>query len=268
MKIGIYSNAELVKHGSILKSIRKALGDRGLPYEETTDSESLPACDVLIVIGGDGTILHAAVKAGKSGAKILGVNAGNLGFLTQFEGDQAEAVADILSAPFETEKRTILEAECGGEKACALNDVLLQRKYTRGADNNVVSVEAEIGGEKVDRFTGDGIIVSTPTGSTAYSLAAGGSILTPDLPAFILTPVCAHSLHNRPIVFSDEKTIAFTRDSADESGLSLFCDGIFVREVERGEKVTVRKAPYGVEFVRCGKSFFDKLLYKLNKWSR
>ena len=268
MKIAIYSNAALEKHAPILAAIRKSLKRRGLPFSETTDIDRIPESDVLIVIGGDGTILHAAVKAGTRGACILGVNAGNLGFLTQFEAEQAEAVADILSTPFEREKRTLLEAETEGGRVLALNEILLQRRYIEGADNNVVSVEAAIGGETVDRFVGDGIIVSTPTGSTAYSLAAGGPVLTPDLPAFILTPICAHSLHNRPIVFSDEKEIVFRRNREDESGLSLFADGIFVREVKTAEIVTVRKADRGVEFIRCGKSFFDKLLYKLNKWSR
>ena len=125
-----------------------------------------------------------------------------------------------------------------------------------------------IDGKKVDEIVGDGVIISTPTGSTAYSLSAGGSILTPDIAAFILTPICAHSLHNRPIVFSDSSELC-VKLSESEVSLELFCDGKSVLTMAGGEEALLRKADFCVEFLKRGDSnFFDKLLYKLTKWSK
>ncbi len=188
--------------------------------------------------------------------------------MTQFEGEQAEEAAELLMHPYETEPRSVLEVQVGADRYYALNDALFQRHYTAEADNNVVSVTAEIDGKKVDEFVGDGIIISTPTGSTAYSLSAGGSVLTPDLSAFILTPVCAHSLHNRPIVYNDSRTMRILR-GAEGNVLSLYCDGRYVCDPPAGAEIFLRKADFSVRFVKPKDSnFFDKLLFKLNKWSR
>ena len=122
-------------------------------------------------------------------------------------------------------------------------------------------------GNKVDEFVGDGIIVSTPTGSTAYSLSAGGSILTPDIEAFILTPVCAHSLHNRPIVYADSSELRVFLAGMREK-MSLCLDGRFACSIGEDDQIVLRKAPYFVEFIkRKDSNFFSKLLFKLNKWS-
>ena len=270
MKIGVFCNRAAPKFARVEEKLLKllaALGVRPAVFERV---EEIGDVDVLAVLGGDGTILKVAIEAGRRGVCLLGINAGNLGFLTQFEGEQVGEAAELLAHgyPFETEERSVLAVQVG--KAChyALNDALFQRHYTAEADNNVVSVTAEIDGKKVDEFIGDGIIVSTPTGSTAYSLSAGGSILTPDLSAFILTPVCAHSLHNRPIVYNDRCTMRVLR-GGEENALSLYCDGRYVCDPSAKEEICLRKADFSVRFVkRKDGNFFDKLLFKLNKWSR
>lgn len=268
MHVGVFCNRETKKFDIVRERLFTALRKRSIEYNIYEDAECLGTEDVLIVLGGDGTILKAAIEAGKRGVPLLGINAGNLGFLTEFEGNQAEEAVSLLQEKYGTESRSVLEIRAGDLVAYALNDIVFQRSYDASADDNVVAVCAEINGKKVDRFVGDGLIVSTPTGSTAYSLSAGGSILTPDIAAFILTPVCAHSLHNRPIVYADSSILKVK--FADEGGaLSLFCDGKFTKMLRRGEEATVRKAPFPVVFIKKQDSnFFDKLLVKLNKWSK
>ena len=268
MKIGVFCNRGTPKFSRVQERLLRLLHEYGVLYKTYEAVEEIGGVDVLIVLGGDGTILKVAIEAGRRGITLLGINAGNLGFLTQFEGEQVDEAVAFLMQSFETEERSVLEVQVGHERYYALNEAMFQRLYAAEADNNVVSVIAEIDGKKVDEFVGDGIIVSTPTGSTAYSLSAGGSILTPDLSAFILTPVCAHSLHNRPIVFNDQKVMRILQ-GADGGAVSLYCDGRHVCDPPQGSPIFLRKADFSVRFVKRNNSnFFDKLLFKLNKWSR
>ncbi len=267
MKVGVFCNSQTKKFFSIRDGLLKIFKARGIDYETYFAPEEISSPDVLIVLGGDGTILKAAIEAGKRGINLLGINSGNLGFLTEFEGEQIEKAVDLISGHYEVEERSVLEVRAGSEAFFALNEAVFQRRYEEGADDNVVQISAYIDGKKVDAFVGDGIIVSTPTGSTAYSLSAGGSILTPDIRAFILTPICAHSLHNRPIVYSDASEMRVDL-SAAENKVSLFCDGKFCGAFGKGSAIHVKKAGFSVRFIKSAdNNFFDKLLFKLNKWS-
>ena len=268
MKVGIFCNKATKKFDSVQKELFRLLRERGVEYATYYSVEEIGQTDVLIVLGGDGTILKTAIEAGRQGVLLLGINAGNLGFLTEFEADEAKSAVDLLcNRRYVTEKRSVLEITVSGKKYYALNEATFHRHYDEAADNNVVAVTAEIDGKRVDKIVGDGIIVSTPTGSTAYSLSAGGPILTPDIAAFILTPVCAHSLHNRPVVYAD--TSAMRIFLAEEgASLTLYCDGKYIGEIFGNDDVVLRKADFSVGFIRRSDSnFFDKLLFKLNKWS-
>lgn len=266
MKVGIFCNTSAKRFADICTRLEQILQERKIAYRIFYAVDEIVDSDVLFVLGGDGTILKVAIAAGKKGIDLVGINAGNLGFLTEFEGEQVREAVELISGNYMTEERTVLEVQFGEKKFYALNDAVLQRAYSAEADNNVISVTAEIDGNKVDEFVGDGVIVSTPTGSTAYSLSAGGSVLAPGIGAFILTPVCTHSLHNRPIVYSDASTMRVRLN--EDTHADLFCDGAFACAVVPGEEVVVRRAPFGVRFiVRPDSNFFAKLLYKLNKWS-
>ncbi len=268
MKVGVYCNKNAKKFLPIQKALFSLLKDRGIPHAVYYSVEEIGAVDALIVLGGDGTILKTAIEAGKRGIVLLGINAGTLGFLTEFEGEQVRDAVSLLESSFETEQRSVLEICVNDDCYYALNDAVFQRSYDEAADNNVVSIGVEIDGKKVDDIVGDGIIVSTPTGSTAYSLSAGGSILTPDIAAFILTPVCAHSLHNRPIVYADTSELRMFLNE-EGAALSLFADGRHVCNLRAEDRVQLRKASFCVKFIKNPNSnFFDKLLFKLNKWSR
>lgn len=268
MKVGVYCNRATKKFLSVRVALIEALRGAGIPFAEFAEVDAIGGVDVLVVLGGDGTILKVAIEAGRRGIRVLGINAGNLGFLTEFEGDQVQEAVRLLSGKYDTERRSVLEVVVNGNSFYALNEAVFQRRYEPEADDNVVAVCAEIDGKKVDEFVGDGIIISTPTGSTAYSLSAGGSILTPGIAAFILTPVCAHSLHNRPIVYADSSLLR-VRLSERRSGVALYCDGKPVGDLHYGDKILLKKADFGVEFIKNKDSnFFDRLLFKLNKWSK
>ena len=268
MNVGIYCNRTTKKFASICESLFALLKRKKIAYTVFEDVGAIGGVDALVILGGDGTVLKAAIAAGRKGIRVLGINAGNLGFLTDFEGEQvAEAVA-LLTGRAEVERRSVLEVRAGGQTFYALNDAVFQRGAGGAADDNVVAVTAFIDGKKVDEFVGDGVIVSTPTGSTAYSLSAGGSILTPDIEAFILTPICAHSLHNRPIVFADSSELR-VRLADSAVALDLFCDGRSALTMAGGEEAVLRKADFCVEFLkRADSNFFDRLLFKLTKWSK
>lgn len=266
MKIGVFCNKTTKKYLPLRDELYRVLKEQGVDFSVYENVEDVNDIDTLIVLGGDGTILKVATEIGKKGIRILGINSGNLGFLTEFEGDEIPNAITLLKNDFETQKRGVLEITINDKHYYALNEVFFQRRYREEVDNNVVGVTAKIDGKTVDNFIGDGVIVSTPTGSTAYSLSAGGPILTPDIHAFILTPVCTHSLRNRPIVYSDNSTMRI--ELLDENGeLSMFCDGKFADIITNCDKVVIKKADFEVEFIKSAKSFFDKLLYKLSKWS-
>lgn len=267
MKVGVYCNRQTKKFLPIRDGLLRLLAEKKIAYETYYDEREIGSPDVLIVLGGDGTILKAALLAGERGIDLLGINSGNLGFLTEFEGEQLEKAVELICGGYETEERSVLEVRARGGRFFALNDAVFQRRFEEGADDNVVELAAEIDGKKVDTFVGDGIIVSTPTGSTAYSLSAGGSILTPDIKAFILTPICTHSLHNRPVVYPDTSVMR-VRIAAEGRRVCLICDGRSCGDFCKEDEITVRKAPFGVRFIKSkDNNFFDKLLFKLNKWS-
>ena len=229
----------------------------------------LDGLDILFVLGGDGTILTVASECAKRHVKIIGINYGHIGFLAEFEPDKLdEAIKLVKSGDYKIQSRSMLKIAVAGNEFLALNDLVIQRSTGGVNFQNTVSLHAEIDGTTVDNFSSDGIIVSTPTGSTAYSLAAGGSVLTPDIGAFILTPICPHSLHSRPVVFGDGSCLRITPVNAD-APLGLVVDGRAIGEVKNGEEVTVSKSEFSADFITADdKNFFSKLLIKLNIWSK
>ena len=270
MNVGIYSNRNyLERDNANIQHIKDRLikaGNSCTIVENNADIDG--GIDVLFVLGGDGTILNVAAECALCGVKIIGINYGHIGFLTEFEADRIdEAVSLVIDGNYKIKKRNLLEID-HLEKFFAINDVVIQRNTGAANFSNTVGIHAEIDGTTVDNFSADGIIVSTPTGSTAYSLSAGGSVLSPDLHAFSLTPICAHSLHSRPIVFSDESTVTISPVSCRES-LVIIVDGKVVGKLPVGEKVTIKNSHLFAQFITRGEEdFFKKLLIKLSIWSK
>lgn len=264
MKIGIYYKKDKIKDDTVVTHLQGGFLRHGVKAEVLSSYADIAGKDFVIVLGGDGALLHAALEAARSNVKIVGVNYGTLGFLTEYESaDTDEVISLILEGKYTVLKRTILEVTCKGVTSYALNEVSLQRDALAPAVKQLVSFETKIDGKEVENVLSDGIIVSTPTGSTAYSLAAGGCILTPEVPVFLLTPLNAFSWKTRPVVFSDEKEVKILlpreRDKAH-----LFCDGKHVGSVGSGDEIVVRKASFTADFLQGEYSdFFYRLRTKI-----
>ena len=270
MNVGIYCNKKYLPDNlKYVRYIKERLSEYGISCSAVCSAVELDGIDVLMVLGGDGTILTVAADCARRGIKIMGINYGHMGFLADFEPEQFEYALRLVSeGKYQTERRSMIEISFSDKVYYALNDLVIQRCTSGNGFSNTVNLRAEIDGSTVDNYSSDGLIVSTPTGSTAYSLAAGGSILTPDLEALIMTPICAHSLHSRPIVFSDKSVLRIFRIDG-KSALNIIVDGKVVQTVHDFDFVTVRKSLRFVEFITSTKNnFFDKLLIKLNIWSK
>jgi NAD+ kinase len=235
---------------------------------ETLRREELPGCaDLLIVLGGDGTLLSAARQAAPRKVPILAVNLGGLGFLTTVSLDELYSILEeIFSAKHRISERVMLQAEIvrGGaviRRQIALNDAVLNK----AALARIMDLELRVNGEYVTTYKADGLILSTPTGSTAYSLAAGGPIVYPIVEAFVITPICPHTLTNRPLVVPDSVKIEIEFRSEDDS-VFLTLDGQIGIDLAKGDQVRISKAPEKLYLVRpFKKSYFEILRSKL-KW--
>ena len=270
MNAGIYFNKNyLTENKSYLERIENSLLAGGNGCIIVNRYSDLKGLDVLFVLGGDGTILNVAADCARNGVKIIGINYGHLGFLTEYEPEKVDdAIRLVCEGNYSVQKRAMLEVECGKNKFYALNDLVIQRS-TGGHDfTNTVELRALIDGTIVDNYLSDGIIVSTPTGSTAYSLSAGGSILTPDINAFIMTPICAHSLHSKPVVYNDNSVLEIIPLNY-KTPLNVVVDGRIVEVIKNPVTIKIKKSDYFAEFITGNENnFFNKLLIKLNIWSK
>lgn len=229
--------------------------------------EDIPAhSDIIIVFGGDGTLLSVARLVGDRGVPILGVNIGGLGFITELRRDEMrENISMIFSEPAYYEERIMLLAEVhrGRKKIIehnALNDIVLNKS----ALARMIELDIRINNQYVTTFRSDGLIVSTPTGSTAHSLSAGGPILYPTLETFLMTPICPHTLTSRPIVLPDSFILDAGIRSGDDVYLTL--DGQAGYPLKAKDKVRIRKADYKTRFlVLRDRDYFEILRTKL-KW--
>ncbi|MBQ9480817.1 MAG: NAD(+)/NADH kinase [Clostridia bacterium] len=262
--IGIYVNGSKTAATEIADELIGALSSRGVETAKL-DRDFSEDPDVIVVIGGDGTVLDVAEKAARSGKPILAVNAGVVGFLSCFEKDELDRCADLLQkGAFVTEERPLISFSRFGKDYYALNEISVQRVNAAEGSGCTLSLSLYIDGVFAEGFRADGIIISTPTGSTAYSLSAGGAVLAPDLNALIATPVCAHTLSSKPIVFSDS-SVAEVSLSGEVSG-GVFCDGKFCSNLSQGEKIAVKRSDLRVKFIKGNRSFYDTLFKKLTFW--
>lgn len=223
--------------------------------------------DFLIVLGGDGTLLGVARQTLWLKTPILGVNMGRLGFITEVEKDDVfEAIEKVINGEFTLEERMMLEAtvikdDVQVENFYALNDI----GVTRGTLSRMITLKTYIDNSYVDTYHADGLLISTPTGSTAYSLSAGGPIVSPGVSVLLITPICPHSLNSRSIVVSDNDTIAI--DVVDNSQeVYLTCDGQQGHKLKNGDKVIIKKAPFTARLVKvANRSFYEVLRTKLKE---
>ena len=223
------------------------------------------SADLVLSLGGDGTMLRAARLAHDDDALLLGVNVGRLGYLTEVDAAGAgDALQRILDGSFSLEERMMLActAVVGDETAIyvGLNEVLVERS----SRHRLVRLHARVGGEDLATFDADGLIVATPTGSTAYALSAGGPIVSPRASCLVLAPVNAHMIFSRPFVLAPDETVEITVARESGQGASLVLDGAVGREIPAGCTVTVRRHERPLQMVRLsGPGFIERLRTKL-----
>jgi NAD+ kinase len=234
----------------------------GLPRDEV-----VAWADLVIVLGGDGTILSVARLIGSREVPILGVNLGGLGFLTEITLDELFPTLEaVLRNEFDVSRRLTLTARVlrGGEPIAsyeALNDAVI----TKTALSRIVDLETHVNGEYVATFRADGLIVSTPTGSTAYCLAAGGPIIYPSLPAVVIIPICPHTLTNRPLVLPDSAVVEIIQGSAGED-VHLTVDGQVGVGLRHRDVVALKRSGRTIALIKSPKLNYFELLRTKLKW--
>ena len=266
MKVLIYSNKEKDKDKISLKKLINTLQDNSIDYEVLCDDDLNKnyQADALFSLGGDGTILFLTEFVSKLNIPIIGINTGKLGFLTEFERDEIEVAVNMFKQNALTiDNRVTIKIDYNNKTHYALNDVFVRHVYTENISNIINDISVKFNDKDILTLKGDGIIVSTPTGSTAYSLSAGGPILSPELSAFVLTPIAAHTLTQRPIVFPSEKSCKIGIIGCAKAG--VYVDGKAIGILSKGDFIDIKKSDVLLCFLRRKNyDFYNVVTKKLN----
>lgn len=271
------------KHGAVelVKTLVPHLMDRGIEVVIESDAAEvagfahlsrvegeLVAADFALVLGGDGTLLRASRVMATAGVPMLGIRFGKFGFMTDIEPANARAAVDsVLDGNYQVEERTMLGATVRRSgrtisEAAALNDVVI----AKGPLARMLRLETYVSDKYITAYQADGLIIATPTGSTAYSLSAGGPLVTPDLNVTIITPICPHTLTVRPLLVSSRETVKVLICGDIHEEVMLTVDGQVGVHLEEGDEVLVGEAEFQARLVKVGHTtFFDKLQSRL-RW--
>lgn len=226
-------------------------------FENHTDLVS--ACDILLTVGGDGTIIHCAKHAAALNKPILGINSGRLGYVAELEADEVEMLKALLKGEYTLESRLILSVnvhreEGSTESYTAINDAVI----SRGALSRIIDLSVSIDGAQVSSYRADGILVATPTGSTAYALSAGGPVIAPNLKCIELVPICSHSMSARCVILSADSAVEIKSTSPDGKSY-LTVDGQISVELSENDTVEVKSSPETLNMIVLKKRNFFKL---------
>lgn len=257
MKVTLYTRNNTPEYNEGLQVLRNALQDSGITIVDNWNSPQ--PVDIVISVGGDGTLLSAVHKIGKCGTPVLGINFGHLGFLTTAGRDDIQLLVDcLINKHYSVEKRSILQVNTDNQTLYALNEVYLHRVE----HSPLLHTQVEVDNFQVATYSADGLIVATPTGSTAYSLSCGGPILAPGSGSLVITPIAAHTLTLRPLVVSDNSHIRL-RNYEPDALCTLGVDS-YVTTLRGHSTVLIGKADYCVSLVRLDQqNFFSAIRDKL-----
>ncbi len=223
-------------------------------------------CDIAVTVGGDGTIIHAAKYAACADTPLIGVNVGRLGFAADLEADDINALTRLLSGDFVIENRILLDIEVQSRKPSrhylAVNDAVI----AHGRLSKIVDLTVCLNGEEISKYRADGLLFSTPTGSTAYSLSAGGPIISPQMDCVLMTPVCPHSLFSRSVLFDGGSTLSVSAKIPDGCSCVLTVDGEVNVSISEADRVIVKKSEQKLKLISINKlNFYRKLNRKLRE---
>lgn len=225
------------------------------------DCEQLVAnCDIVLTIGGDGTIIHAAQHASILKKPLLGINMGRLGFVAGIEPDELFMLKKLVDGDYTTEKRMMLKithiSQNGHKEFYALNDTVI----SRGSLSRLIDIDVSLGKNYICHYRADGLIISTPTGSSAYSLSAGGPVVEPTMRCILMTPICSHSLFARSVVFDHSSELVVSAACDDDTEVFLSIDGQQTVILNRTDKVTVTSAQIETELINLKDKTFYRVL--------
>lgn len=227
--------------------------------------ETIRTCDAAIALGGDGTIIHIAKRAARFERAVLGINCGNLGFMAGLEADELPALSALMDGTYEVDSRMMLSVRVRREgqpdrEFFALNEAVV----ARGPLSRMIAMDIANGGQPVISYHADGVIVSTPTGSTAYSLSAGGPVMDPAVKGLLMTPICPHSLHSRAYIFGEDAVLSVHSSSPDGTNVYLTVDGEDGVALTQADRVEICRAERTARLITIkAQPFYEKLHRKL-----
>uniref|UniRef100_A0A7C4UFC9 NAD kinase n=1 Tax=candidate division WOR-3 bacterium TaxID=2052148 RepID=A0A7C4UFC9_UNCW3 len=254
MKISVYYNETKDKAHCIVNKIKQWCNENNIEYKEF-----LPEGDIIFAIGGDGTFLRTAMEIKDRNIPIVGINAGGLGYLTEITIDEVDkTLQKIKEGDFKIEERMTVKAVLGNKEFTALNEIAITSKSIR-----MVTISLTIDGEYLTDVSCDGLIFSTPTGSTAYSLACGGPILKPNMNSIILTPISPHTLSFRPLVLSEDSKI---EAKIIKNEALVVADGQYFEEINTNGKVCITRGDYNVKILKMGNKSYSQILRNKLNW--
>ena len=261
----------LIKHGATVlvpSTYRERIGrmHRQRPYIHFESPQNVyKSCDIVVVLGGDGTIMESARQAALRNTPVLGINLGRLGYLAELEMSELDLLDKVMAGDYRIDRRTMLNASIIGpnqkekQSGYALNDAVISNGFV----SRIIDLQLSEDGSLINTYRADGLIISTPTGSTAYSMSAGGPVADPRISCFCVTPICPQMLSARPILFPDDAILEVKHVCRREKVLYLTLDGKINFEVMRNDVVRITKSDLAASIIRVKQqSFYDKLRQK------
>ena len=252
-----YNREKIARH-------RAARGKLELTY--VSQDAMYAEAELLIIMGGDGTILEASRRAAMRKIPILGINLGHLGYMAELELDELDLLDGLFNGSYTEEKRSMISVEILDDEKTRIASFALNEAVITGGASRIIDLEMSEAGELIANYRADGLIVATPTGSTAYSMSAGGAIADPRINCLCVTPICSHSLSARPLVFPDTAVLEIKNTCQREKMLFVTVDGRINYELYRGNVVRITRSPMETTLIRLKKySFYRKLRAKMNR---
>ena len=272
MNVAVIPNYQTDDGAEALQKVCDALTRLSVPFCTPNDTafppsdmdECLSGCDLAIALGGDGTIIHCAKRAAAFGKPVLGINSGRLGFMAGLELNELDQLSCLLSGNYAVEHRMLLDVAVIGSETEVHSHALNEAVVSRGALSRMIEIQVSNNGNEVAAYQADGVIIATPTGSTAYSLSAGGPMVDPTLECLLLTPVCPHSLYTRPYLFHPDAQLCLTPGVRKHIPVFVTVDGEEAIPVPTGGSVTVKRSQITAALIRMKPlSFYETLSQKL-----
>ena len=267
MKIAVIPNQKVDKMqeicGQVIAKLKECGADVLVPTSFLSEEAAscIASCDAVVALGGDGTMIHIAKMAAPYGKPVLGINCGHLGFMPDLEQDELDLLAALIDGRYAIEERMMLEISVnGGEPMLALNELAISRTVLKP----MATVHIQSGGKPALDYQADGVLVATPTGSTAYSLSAGGPVIDPSVQCLLVTPVCPHALTARSYIFGAEEELTLTVSDAHQNAVFYTLDGTAGGPLTDADTVTVRRSRTCARFINIkSRAFYDVLKHKL-----